>query len=297
MSEEAAGFLAEALHGGSPPTAHGSEEEEKEDRRLEEEAEQARRAGSTEDACLLSRKLLKWRRVHYGDTDEMTISAMDRLGAVLYSMAQDTDGALEVLLEALAARRTTLGSDHPDTVSSMANSGMVLRENGQLDEAESLLREAAAAMATFRDGGDGDPKLHGELLMCRASLGSVLKEKGAFEEAEALLRQATEGLREAMGEHAPPTLKTAVELSLVLIAQGNVAEAEATLRDALHEARAGYGDDHPHVLACISHLGSLCHAKGDVEMALSLHQQVYESPSHTCTQGARRLEHLLHPSC
>lgn len=268
MSVEAAGLLAEALHGDST-TRRDAEEDE-----LEQEAEAARRAGSAADAEILYRQLLQSRRARYGDADEATICAMDNLGAVLYSLKRDVDGALELLLEALAARRQSLGSSNADTVASMANSGMMLREKGRLDEAEALLREAATAMAGFRDGGDADPKLYRELLMCRASLGSVLKEKGALDEAEAVLREAVDGLRSAVGEQAPPTLKAAVELALVLSARGELVEAEATLREVLHNSREAYGDHHPQVLACISHLGSLCQTKGDIETALMLHQQV-----------------------
>ena len=47
---------------------------------------------------------------------------MDALGAVLY-MKSDVAGAQELLLEALRARRETLGNSHPDTVASLANSG------------------------------------------------------------------------------------------------------------------------------------------------------------------------------
>ena len=75
------------------------------------------------------------------------------------------------------ARRETLGNDHPDTVASLANSGMMLKEKGRLDEAEPLLREALEHMEAFRAGGDSDPKLLTELLICQANLGSLFKEK------------------------------------------------------------------------------------------------------------------------
>lgn len=119
---------------------------------------------------------------------------MDALGAVLY-MKSDVAGAQELLLEALRARRETLGSDHPDTVASLANSGMMLKEKGELDAAEPLLREALSSMQAFRAGGDSDPKLLTELLICQANLGSLKKERGLLQEAEGMLREAVTAMK------------------------------------------------------------------------------------------------------
>ena len=200
MTEEAAALLAEACRVAAP--ANTSAEDD--DLKLEASAEQAWEAGRVDEAESLYRNLLSGRRTTLGEQHEVrgastplhglprpsmpfhalrhpssrqdTIVAMDALGAVLY-MKSDVGGAQELLLEALKARRETLGNDHPDTVASLANSGMMLKENGKLDEAEPLLREALEHMEAFRAGGDSDPKLLTELLICQANLGSLFKDK------------------------------------------------------------------------------------------------------------------------
>jgi len=47
--------------------------------------------------------------------------------------------------EALNGRRETLGSQHPDTLVSVNDVGLLLQARGRLDEAEPLLREALDA--------------------------------------------------------------------------------------------------------------------------------------------------------
>ena len=172
MSDEALALLREATRPTVPPATSAEEE----DLKLEAMAEAAWESGWVDEAEAMYRKLLGGRRSMLGDHHEDTIVAMDALGAVLY-MKSDVGGAQELLLEALKARRETLGNDHPDTVASLANSGMMLKEKGRLDEAEPLLREALEHMEAFRAGGDSDPKLLTELLICQANLGSLFKEK------------------------------------------------------------------------------------------------------------------------
>ena len=46
--------------------------------------------------------------------------------------------------EALAGKRATLGDTHPHTLTSINNLGMLLQDQGKLDEAETLLGEALA---------------------------------------------------------------------------------------------------------------------------------------------------------
>jgi len=53
-------------------------------------------------------------------------------------------GEAEALFrEDLAGSRRVLGNDHPDTLASVYNMGLLLQGLGQLGEAEALLREAA----------------------------------------------------------------------------------------------------------------------------------------------------------
>jgi tetratricopeptide (TPR) repeat protein len=198
---------------------------------------------------------------------------MDTLGAVLYNKG-DLDGAQRLLLEALAARKHTLGERHPATVASLANSGMLLKEKGRLVEAEPLLREAFAAMRAFRDGGDSDPKLYSELLICGANLGSLLKDRGQMGEAEERLREAVELMPAAVGPAEAATLHASMQLGLVLMSKGELDESEEVLSASLHASRGALGDYHPQVLANVSHLAALANKRGDQEMALMLHQQV-----------------------
>ena len=62
-------------------------------------------------------------------------------------MEADLTGAEELLLEALQARRETLGERHPDTIASISNSGMLLKDKGDLARAEELCACPRRALA------------------------------------------------------------------------------------------------------------------------------------------------------
>ena len=54
--------------------------------------------------------------------------------------------ARPLLEEALEGQRTTLGEDHPDTLASLGNLGLLRYNEGKLDAAEPLLRRSVGTL-------------------------------------------------------------------------------------------------------------------------------------------------------
>ncbi|EOD12957.1 hypothetical protein EMIHUDRAFT_452118 [Emiliania huxleyi CCMP1516] len=180
-----------------------------------------------------------------------------------------------LLREALEASRETLGDNHPDTLTSINNLGMLLEAKGDLDGAEALLREALEARRETL--GDRHPRT----LTSIYNLGSLLQDKGDLEGAEALKREALEGQRETLGDRHPNTLTSISNLGSLLNAKGDLDGAEALLREALEAMRETLGDRHPNTLTSINNLGQLLNAKGDLEGAEALLREALEAMRET----------------
>jgi tetratricopeptide (TPR) repeat protein len=160
------------------------------------------------------------------------------------------------LLEELAALRSTLGVEHPDTLSSVSDLGQLLQARGKLDAAEPLVREALAGRRRLL--GDTHPCT----LASMSQLGRLLRARGDLGAAEALLREALSAQRRALGDEHPDTLSSVSKLGQLLQSRGDLDGAAPLLREALAGRRRVLGDVHPKTLASVSKLGLLLMALG-----------------------------------
>jgi tetratricopeptide (TPR) repeat protein len=85
---------------------------------------------------------------------------------------------------ALAIREQALGPDHPSTVNSLQRLGVLLRDKGDLTEAEPLLRELLKRQ--IQNGGAESVEVASAL----SALGELLRLMGKKQEAEECLSQA-----------------------------------------------------------------------------------------------------------
>ena len=76
-----------------------------------------------------------------------------------------------------------LGPEHPDTLASVNNLGLVLESQGRYEEAETMHRRALEAREKVLG-----PE-HPDTLTSVSNLGSVLERQGKYEEAEAMHRR------------------------------------------------------------------------------------------------------------
>ena len=112
-----------------------------------------------------------------------------------------------------------LGPDHPDTLDSMNNLAMLLKDQGKLEEAEPLFQQCLAGRKKVL-GPD-----HPDTLITMYNFASFLEEKGDLANMETHARQSLEGYF-SLG--LTSDVKDGVEqLTAILRAQGKDEEAAA----------------------------------------------------------------------
>ena len=180
------------------------------------------------------------------------------------------ESAVSPQREALEIRRRVLGNEHPETVASILETGLLLQARGRLPEAEACLQEALEACRSVL--GDEDPTT----LVAIDAMGLHLRTKGDFAAAETLYREGLEKSRRVLGAEHPDTLGSLNNMGALLTAQDRLAEAEPYFRDALQGYRRVLGEDDPDTLLSIHNMGSLLHAEGRLAEAEPYYREALE---------------------
>ena len=126
---------------------------------------------------------------------------------------------------------------------------------GELEAAETLIREAYAAQVRFAGSEDSTA------LSMKSAIANALQIKGDYDAAEALLREVL-ATRDKQGSRRTPYGVVLVNtLAVVLHRKGELDEAEALYREALQSGEAVNGPEHPDTLTARMNLGSLLHSR------------------------------------
>ncbi|KAH8727391.1 hypothetical protein GQ44DRAFT_758100 [Phaeosphaeriaceae sp. PMI808] len=178
--------------------------------------------------------------------------------------------AEKICRSAMVAREKVLGPEHPHTLTSVSNFGLVLERQGKYEEAEAMHRRAL----------EGREKVlgpeHPDTLASVSLLGSVLESQGKYEEAEVMHRRVLEGYEKVLGPEHPNTLTNVNNFGSVLESQGKYEEAEAMHRRALEGYEKVLGPEHPDTLTSVSHHGLVLERQGKYEEAEAMHRRALE---------------------
>ena len=144
----------------------------------------------------------------------------------------------------------TPGREHPDTLASVDNLGLVLASQGIYEEAEAMHRGAL----------EGKEKVlgvdHPDTLTSVNNLGLVRKRQGKYEEGEAMHRRALEGREKVLGREHPGTLTNVYNLAPLF----DELQCCPTAAELYQRADEGYvkvlGAKHPTTVACLNHYES-----------------------------------------
>ncbi|MGH7176174.1 MAG: protein kinase domain-containing protein, partial [Tepidisphaeraceae bacterium] len=178
--------------------------------------------------------------------------------------------AIEFLRQAVAARTTALGRDHPETIEAGLDLAEALRHNSKADEAEAL---AAPLLEQSRSIFGVDNRL---TLKAQAVLSELMLTRGDWERAEDLSRRAFESAKRSRGDADDLTIRAAAELGNVLSDRGKLREAEPLFQLALEQSRRINGDDHPETIGHYSNLAALYDRLGRSAEAVVLRQRIVE---------------------
>jgi eukaryotic-like serine/threonine-protein kinase len=121
---------------------------------------------SREAVEVLEPALLDWRKAGQSVEHALYLGSLNNL-AVAYNALGDTDNAIPIFEQVLAARRKVVPPGHPNISNSLASLGSVMTGAMRFDEADRLLQEALQiALASF---GDAHPTVVFRLMQLSAN--------------------------------------------------------------------------------------------------------------------------------
>ncbi|CAE7678595.1 Nphp3 [Symbiodinium microadriaticum] len=188
--------------------------------------------GQRLEAEALLAKVLDGRRKIFGVKHPDTIISMNNCAAIAMDEVQDfrqSNDTLELkkayekahvlLREAVAASQKNLGKRHPLALSLVDGKAGLLRDNGNLEEAEKLYEKVVDGMRSCQGF------YHLDTLTAINNHAGVLRLQGDAVRAEGLYKEASEGIVKKLGDAHPISLSTLYNWALTLDALGDFESA------------------------------------------------------------------------
>ena len=187
----------------------------------------------------------------------------------MYQKLGKYDQADSLLRSSLDRRKSIAGSDSPDVADSLVALGALRLDQGQLAEAERLVREGLAI--DQRRLSPQDPSR----TKAASALGRIEEERGAYDEAVKTLDE-TIRLQSAKNEISTDLSESINELATAHYYLGHFALADALYRRGLAMDRRLYGAVHPRVADDFYDMGLVQHDLGDNRQAEQDYRQALE---------------------
>lgn len=155
------------------------------------------------------------------------------------------DEAVATFAQALASCRSTLGSEHPDTLTVAGNLGVAYVCAGQRRKGIKLIMSNVAARARIL----GDT--HPDTLSARNALAAAHRLNGDADAAVDLAKQVVLQRSRSLGPTHVDTLSSRMGLALALAAAGDVVSAHRLLASTMNDAETALGSEHEHTVALV----------------------------------------------
>ncbi len=189
------------------------------------------------------RKALTTRRRLYGNEHPQVAASLDGLIQTLWSETKfaEAQAAAQEEVNILQAL------NHTNLPTALNNLGLVLQEQGKLQESEPVTRQALEL----------NRRLHGlenrETLTSLNNLALLLQQQGKLDEAEKLFRDALPVQRKLSGSDDLDVVMLLNNLGVTLLAAQKLVEAEGTNRAAIFIERTLLGE-HPYLASSLNNL-------------------------------------------
>ena len=187
--------------------------------------------------------------------------------AVAYRQLGLPKPAVPLIEEALDARQSDLGPEHPDTVQSRVELGRLYWLAGRYEEAQSTLEEALAQ----RERALG--REHPDVAEVLDHLGSVYNVQASWEPAREALTRALSIRESAFGAGSLEAAASLDDLGVLLLDQGEYGDAIVYLQRALDIRERLLGSHHPEVATTCNGLGIALDREDQPEAAQEMHQR------------------------
>ncbi|KAF2181607.1 kinesin light chain 1 [Zopfia rhizophila CBS 207.26] len=197
---------------------------------------------------------------------EGRMSLLDRIGHCEQTLGH-YKAAVWALQQLLERQEKVLGKEHPDTLTSMNNVALVLRDQGKYAEAEKMHREELA----LSEKAVG--KEHPDTLTSMSNVARALSGQGKYAEAEKMHRETLALREKVLGTEHPRTLTSMNNVALALSDQGKYAEAEKMHREELALSEKAVGKEHPDTLTSMSNVAWALSGQGKYAEAEKMHRE------------------------
>ncbi len=187
------------------------------------------------------------------DFPEIEGSLRHTIGWSYYCLEQ-SQKAEPHLRAAMEIFRRTYGEKRPITIRLEANLGLVLTSLNRLDEAETILRDAAKCRSEKLE--KEFPNRLRARLYAGSKLANLLRIQRRYSEAEAVIREVIEAQDPLYEDEEADTLYAKGTLGKILDKQVRYAEAEAILTKVMVDSRRVLGEDHPETLKSMRNLAN-----------------------------------------
>jgi tetratricopeptide (TPR) repeat protein len=178
------------------------------------------------------------------------------------------DEAEKLELDIINATKANLGSDHPDTLSSIANLASTYSNQGRWNEAEKLQVDVMNARKT-KLGLD-----HLQTLTSMDNLASTYWHQGRWDEAEKLQVDVMNARKTKVGSDHPGTLTSMANLACTYGNQGRWDDAKKLQVDVMNARKTKLGSDHLDTLTIMANLASTYRNQGRWDEAEGLEVDV-----------------------
>jgi tetratricopeptide (TPR) repeat protein/tRNA A-37 threonylcarbamoyl transferase component Bud32 len=220
----------------------------------------------------------------FADRPRLAAAVLDTLGATYHALGQ-LDQAEPLLVRAAELRKTVLGANDPETLTSLYHLGRLRNDAARFEEAEPLLREVHAVRSEVL-GQD-----HPDTLRTAIEIGVLLRRSRRFDESKSVLAETLDNAEAALGQNDQVTLTCRQHLGRVLASLGD-ADSEGMLREAYEGWVALQGPIGPDALAALHSLAVSMSWQGRDAEATELYREVLQGssqalgPDHPATYDA-----------
>ncbi|KFY53432.1 hypothetical protein V496_07587 [Pseudogymnoascus sp. VKM F-4515 (FW-2607)] len=176
----------------------------------------------------------------------------------------------QMIRHELRRREKGFGTEHPHTLQSINDLGIVLQYQGKYDEAELIHRQTLQ----LREKILGTE--HPNTLQSMNNLAAAIQYQDKYDEAELIHRQTLRLQEKILGTDHPSTLGSMNNLGIVLQYQGKYDEAELIHRQTLQLREKILGTEHPNTLQSMSNVGGALAKQGKYDEVELIYQRTLQ---------------------